>query len=366
MQRKGEKGKGPGTAGKLALVFALVAAVVFLGGCGQKAAPPAGDSQGAGQPAKGQIVLKYAFFAAANTFPARQMDKWAEEVEKRTGGKVKVQKYPGGSLLTAQNMFDGVLKGVADIGLSCPSYEPGRFPLTGISDQPVGYPNARVASLVLYDLLQEFRPEELAGFKVITAFNTEPAYIQSKKPVRRLEDIAGLRLRTAGTGVPVLEALGGKPVGMSQADVAQALQTGVIDGYLSSREVLYDLKYAETTKYVTDFPLASVSFVAVMNKDVWNSLPPEVQQVIDGLGREMALWTGTYLDNHVKESLAWAEKEQGLQVISLPPEEKARWEAALQGVTGKYVQEVEARGLPGREFLNRLLALKEKYAQEYR
>jgi TRAP-type C4-dicarboxylate transport system substrate-binding protein len=103
-----------------------------------------------------------------------------------------------------------------------------------------------------------------------------------------------------------------------------------------------------------------------MNKDVWNSLPPDVQQVIDGLGREMALWTGTYLDNHVKESLAWAEKEQGLQVISLPPEEKARWEAALQGVTGKYVQEVEARGLPGREFLNRLLALKEKYAQEYR
>lgn len=366
MRNERERKEGLIAGGLLGLIFILAAACIFLSGCGSKTSSPAGEGQAAKGTAAGPIVLKYAFFAPANTFPARQMDKWAQEVEKRTGGKVKVEKYPGGTLLTAQNMFDGVLKGVADIGLSCPSYEPGRFPLTGISDQPVGYPNAKVASLVLYDLLREFSPAELADFKLITAFNTEPAYIQSKKPVSRLEDIAGLRLRTAGTGVPVLKALGGNPVGMPQSEVAQALQTGVIDGYLSSREVLFDFKYAETAKYVTDFPLVTISFAAVMNKNVWNSLPPDVQKVIDELGREMALWTGTYLDDHVKESLAWAEKEQGLQVISLAPEEKARWEVRLKGVTDAYVKEVKAKGLPGEEFLARLLALKEKYATEYR
>ncbi len=348
----------------LLLLTALLGLGLLFGGCGQQKTQPPKEGQ-APQEAK-PITLKYAFFAPANTFPARQMDKWAEEVEKRTNGKVKVEKFPGGTLLTAQNMYDGVLKGVADIGLSCPSYEPGRFPLTGVSDQPVSYPNARVASLVLYDLVKEFQPQELADFKVLTVFNTEPSYIQSKKPVQKLEDITGLRLRTTGTGVPVLKALGGTPVGMPQSEIAQALQTGVIDGYITSREVLLDFKYAETVKYVTDYPLVTVSFAAVMNKNVWNSLPPDVQKVIDDLGREMALWTGTYLDNHVKESLAWATKEQGLKVITLTPEEKARWDAKLKGVTDAYVKEVEAKGLPAQKFLQRLTELRDKYAQEYK
>lgn len=345
------------------LAVGLVAGII-LNGCGQQKtqAPKEGQSAQEAKP----ITLKYAFFAPATTFPAKQMDKWAEEVEKRTNGKVKVEKFPGGTLLTAQNMYDGVLKRVADIGLSCPSYEPGRFPLTGISDQPVAYPNAKVASLVLYDLVKEFQPKEFSDFKVITVFNTEPAYIQSKKPVQKLEDIAGLRLRTTGTGVPVLKALGGTPVGMPQSEVAQALQTGVIDGYITSREVLLDFKYAETVKYVTDYPLVTVSFAAVMNKDVWNSLPPDVQKVIDDLGREMALWTGNYLDNHVKESLDWAIKEQNLQTITLSSEEKARWDAKLKEVTDAYVRDVETKGLPGQKFLQKLYELRDKYAKEYK
>jgi len=347
------------------LFAALLACVLLLGGCGGQKAPSAPAQKQSPQEAK-PITLKYAFFAPANTFPAKQMDYWAAEVEKRTNGKVKIEKFPGGTLLTAQNMYDGVLKGVAEIGLSCPSYEPGRFPLIGISDQPVAYPNAKVASVVLYDLIKEFQPKELADFKVLTAFNTEPSFIQSKKPVQKLADIAGLRLRTTGTGVPVLKALGGTPVGMPQSEIAQALQTGVIDGYLTSREVLLDFKYAETVKYVTEYPLVTVSFAAVMNKNVWNSLPPDVQKVIDDLGRETALWTGNYLDNHVKESLAWATKEQNLKTITLTPEEKAKWDAKLKDVTDAYVKEVEAKGLPGQKFLQKLYELRDKYAKEYK
>lgn len=151
-------------------------------------------------------------------------------------------------------MYDGVLSGVADIGLSCTSYEPGRFPLLSIVDTPVSFPNAKVASLVLWDLVQEFQPKELADFKVITLFATEPAYIQSKKPVASLSDLKGLELRTPGMGVPVLNALGAAPVGMDQAQVPEALQTGVIDGYLSSREVLKDMKYAEMVKIRNRLP----------------------------------------------------------------------------------------------------------------
>src|SRR5690606_23210556 len=83
------------------------------------------------QPAQAQqLTLTYAFFAPAGTFPGRQMAHWAEQLNKRTNGQVTVRTFPGGTLLGAREMYDGVSKGVADIGLGAPSYDPGRFPLT--------------------------------------------------------------------------------------------------------------------------------------------------------------------------------------------------------------------------------------------
>lgn len=353
----------------LSLILLLVAA------CGNNTSAPeqnntqTNEQQGAtstqAESASNQetIELSYAFFAPANTFPAVQMKKWAEELEKRTNGKVKVKLFPGGTLLTAKNMFDGVTNKVADIGLTATSYEPGRFPLLSISDMPSGYPNAEVASKVVYDLLQEYPPDALKDFKLITAFATEPSYIQSKKPAGSLAELKGQRLRISGANLPVLEALGAAPVGMGQAEAVEALQTGVIEGNVSSREILKDLKLGEMVKYVVDYPLTITSFVAVMNKDTWNSLPPDVQKVIDELGPEMADFTGKYLDQYVQEVLQWSKDTHGLEVISLSPEEKAAWDQKILLLQDKAVEEGKAKGLPGDEYKMKLYELIKKYKQ---
>lgn len=350
------------------IALALIVAAALLAGCGKQAPKEQATTQEKAQQQQEQsgkpIVLKYAFFAPANTFPAKQMEKWAEEVEKRTNGKVQVETFPGGTLLTARNMYDGVLQGVADIGLSCPSYEPGRFPLLAIADVMVPYQSGKLASVVFYDLIQEFQPKELADFKVITAFTTNGGRLMSRKPVAKLGDFKGLRIRISGTGVPAVEALGGSAVGMPQSEVPQALQTGVIDGLVSSTEVMRDLRYAEYTKYVTNYQISLTSFVAAMNKKVWESLPPDVQKVIDDLGREMALWTGEYLDNYDREVMDWAAKEQGVKVIELSPEERAKWDEKVKAVQEKYIKDAEAKGLPARQFAERLLQLKETYSKE--
>ena len=80
-------------------------------------------------PAQAQIKLTYANFPPAPTFPCVQMERWKVEVEKRTGGKVAVQTFPGSTLLNPKNMFEGVISGTADIGCLAMSYQPGRFPL---------------------------------------------------------------------------------------------------------------------------------------------------------------------------------------------------------------------------------------------
>ncbi|MCJ7783471.1 MAG: C4-dicarboxylate ABC transporter substrate-binding protein, partial [Desulfobacterales bacterium] len=90
-------------------------------------------------PAQAQIKLTYANFPPAPTFPCVQMEEWKKEVEKRTGGKVAIQTFPGSTLLNPKNMFEGVISGTADIGCLAMSYQPGRFPLSEGVDQPVGF-----------------------------------------------------------------------------------------------------------------------------------------------------------------------------------------------------------------------------------
>lgn len=309
-------------------------------------------------------TLTYSFFAPAQTFPAHQMERWAEEVESRTDGQVQVNTFPGGTLLSAPNTYDGVQDGVADIGLSATSYEPGRFPLLNLAGSLTGIDvDSTVASQVVYDLIQEFPAEELglADFQVITAFTSEPGYLQTVDPVHSLEDLRGKEIRVAGDSADSLEALGATPVGLTQAETGEALQTGVVRGYVSSREVLMDLQFARNVNYMTDYPMSNVVFVAAMNRERFDSLPEDIQQVLLEVGAEMAHYTGDYLDNHIEDSLAWAADEHGFSHIELSEDEAARWDERLEPLNEEMIQSVADRGLPAEAFVDRMMELIDYY-----
>jgi len=286
-------------------------------------------------------------------------------VEKRTNGRVSIMTFPGQTLLTVPAMFDGVLAGVADIGVSCPSYEPGRFPLIVSMETPgITYPNTTVASRVLWEVVQEFQPESLARFKVLHMYTAGLNHICTIDPVRTLEDLQGLELRAAGALVPIVKALGAVPIAMPMSALPEALAKGVVDGYISSDDVLMDFKFAEIVKYRTDWsPSIGCSFAVVMNKPAWHALPADVQKVIDDLALEQSVWTGEYMDKHCAEALEWAIKEQGLEVITISPAEKARWDEAIEPVTDACLADLAAKGLPGEEYLAKLAELCELYGK---
>ncbi|SDI27146.1 TRAP-type C4-dicarboxylate transport system, substrate-binding protein [Alteribacillus persepolensis] len=343
----------------LSVLSAILVVSAVLTGCNS-------NKESVEQQAKAEsntITLTYAFFAPPITFPGRQMQMWKEELEERTNGKVKVELYPAGTLLQANNMFDGVEKGVADIGMSVTSYEPGRFPLMGMADM-ASYPNSKVATQVRHKLVQEYEEEIFKGNKVITVFTGEPSYIQATKPITSLEDLKGKQLRISGALAPVLEELGAAPVGMSQAEAAESLQMGIIEGVVTSREILKDFNFAELVGYVTDYPLSVNTFVAIMSEDKWNSLPEDVQEEIDKLSLEMAEWTSAYHDDYVQESLEWSINEHGVEVVSLSEEEKERWDEIIVPLMEEYVEKAEDQGLPAREFKQKMYKLIEKYTSE--
>jgi TRAP-type C4-dicarboxylate transport system substrate-binding protein len=318
------------------------------------------------KPAQAQITLSYANFPPAPTFPCVQMERWKTEVEKRTNGKVKINTYPGSTLLNPKNMFDGVAAGTADIGSTATSYFPGMFPVIEAVDLPLGWPSATVASVSLWELVSKYKPKELEKFKVITMFTCPPANIMSMKAILKLEDLKGYELRAAGTGAKILELLGAAPVAMPQSDVPEALQKGVIKGNVSSLEVMKDFKYAEYLRHVTgNVNLFVVSFAVVMNKGKWDSLPADVKKVMDDLSKDQAIWTGQYVDNHVKEAMKWSKDTYKIQVHKLSKKEFGRWYARLKPMTDNYIKAVDAKGLPAKAILDDVQKLKETYGKQY-
>lgn len=312
------------------------------------------------------IKLTYANFPPASTFPCVQMERWAKEVEKRTNGNVTVQTFPGGTLLAAKNIFDGVISGTADIGNFAMSYQPGRFPISEAVDLPLGFKSSRIASLVLYDLIEQYHAKEFEKVKILTLFTCPPADIMSSRPVKSLADLKGLELRSSGTGAEILKILGATPVAMPQSETPEAIQKGIVKGMVSSMEILKDFNFAAYCPYATETNLFVVSFAVVMNKDKWNALPADVKKVLDDLRIEQALWTGKYVDDHVREALAWSKEKYNHQVINLSAEDTKEIGKLLNPMIQNYIKRVTAQGLPGEQIIKDVTSLKAKYEKKYK
>lgn len=346
----------------------VVAAIAVAGICFCASAYGA-EGQGtegtgsAGRPAGPVVTLTYANFPPAATFPCTQMEQWKQEIEKRTGGKVRVKTFPGGTLLGAKNMYDGVESGMADIGCFAMSYQPGRFPVSEVVDLPLGFTSSRVASLTLFDLIARQQPKEFRKVQIITMFTCPPVNLMTSKPVKTLADLKGMQLRAAGTGVDALKILGATPVAMPQSDVPDAIQKGVVSGLASSLEVLKDMNYAAYCPYSTRADINVVTFAVVMNKRKWDSLPEDVKKAITDLARPHAEWTGRYVDQHVQEALDWAKQNRSHQALELPAAERQQLPKLLQPMIDAYIKKVGEAGLNGQQLVDEAKAIKEKLEQ---
>ena len=141
----------------------------------------------------------------------------------------------------------------------------------------------------------------------------------------------------------------------------EALQKGVVQGLFSSLEVMKDFKFAESCKYVTLTDTVIYPFAVVMNMDKWNALPKDVQRVMEDMRVQQAMWTGAYMDNHVEDANAWSKSNQGVEFISLAPDEKAKWDAKLAFITDNWVKMATEKGYPGAAIVADIKAFTKMY-----
>ncbi len=263
--------------------------------------------------------------------------------------------YPGGSLSKAPQVYEGVVNGISDIGMSCFAYTRGRFPLLEGLDLPVGYPNGLTATKAANEMIKKHNPKEVADTHVLYIHAHGPGLLASKKPVRSLEDIKGLKVRATGLSSKIVASLGGSPVAMSQPETYEALQRGVVEATFCPIETLKGWKQGEVIDYVIDTSVIgyTTSMFVVMNNDKWNSLPADIQKIFDEVCAEWIIRHGEAWDEADAQGREFV-KELKRETITLPVEEQAKLKTAVEPILSEYVKTTTEKELPGDVFLKDL------------
>jgi len=292
------------------------------------------------------IKLKAANYLPV-THPMSTLGGWfCDEIKKRTNGQVEITYYPGGTLLTAPKMYDGVVTGISDLGLSHIQYTRGRFPVMEVFDLPLGFPSGWVGTGVSTDFYNKYKPREWNDVHVMYMTTTGPTVLETvSKPVKTLEDIKGIKIRAVGQMTDIIKLLGGVPIPLEMVDVYDSLRRGVIDGVTVDLSTLKQWKFAEVTKYVTaDWQLGTViTFYWVMNRIKWDVLPSDIQKIFTEVAfetreKQAALWN--QMDIGARDFF----KGQGGQIIPLSDAEAARWVKAVEPIIGSYKKNMASKG----------------------
>ena len=285
------------------------------------------------------------FFSGTHPAETVFVQGWIRAVDEATDGRVKITSYPGETLSKAAAVYNDVVEGVSDIGMSCFSYTRGRFPVLEVFELPgITYKNSKAASMTAWEGILELNPAEIQDTHLMMVIATGPGDLFTKTPVRSLEDLRGMEIRATGISAATIELLGGTPVAMSQADAYDALSKGIVKGNLSPIEVLKGWRHGEYTSHLTLTPfLYNTLFFVTFNQDKWNSLPEDLRQKVtdatETFHREIGigLW-----DMQNEEALEYALNERNIELITLPEDESARWIEKVQPLLDTYAEGVAA------------------------
>lgn len=314
----------------------------------------------AGHAAAQEFELTYAT-TYGPTHPYGAADElWIKRIEEQTNGRVKITPFWGGSLITSREGIDELAAGVADIAYIAPIYARSGYDLSRLTPQFFyGYSDARKVLEVYLDLWEEYPQfaDELEGVKVL-GFNVgTPMHLMLRNaPFEKVEDLKGLRIRSAVDYVGALTAFGAEGVTMPMTETYPSLQRGVLDGVIAPYEALKSLSFAEVIKYYSELPHSRGAYPSrAMNGDKWASLPDDIKKVFED---NIEWWTLTNYElaqGAEDEGKAYGEAK-GVQFNAVDPEVVATYSAAFAAPARATAEQLDASGLPGTEILEKIRA----------
>ena len=313
------------------------------------------------------------FLPAKGSVPAFFMAPWAEKIEADSGGRIKVELYPGMQLGgKPPALYDQIRDGVIDCGWALPAYTPGRFPESEVFELPfMTSMSAEASSKAAWEFTDKYMIGKRFGDIHVVAVHVHGPGIIHKKggPIESTADLKGLKLRGPSRQAnALLETLGATPIGMPVPAFPEALSKGVVDGGVIPFEVVPGLKVQELTDSHTgitgDRALYNTFFIWGMNKAKYEALPDDLKAVFDAnSGLEVSGLAGAAMDkgDDIAEKLI---SERGNTINYLGEDVVLELKTIGDAQTAAWIVDATAKGLDGQAMVDDAMALVAKHSAD--
>jgi tripartite ATP-independent transporter DctP family solute receptor len=270
--------------------------------------------------------------------------KFAELVEQKSGGKIKVRVYPGGTLGGEQQVASAMQGGTVEVSMMAPAQLVGNYKEFLVLDFPFAFANEQEADRVLDGQVGKKLLELMPSKGLVGLAYMEQGYrsiSNSKRPITKLEDIQGLKIRTIQNPlyIDVLNTLGANAVPMAFPELYTALETKTVDGQENPYSTVEASKFYEVQKYFSNTKHIYNPQMLLAGKKFWDTLSPEEKKIFEDAANEMRDYQRKVARDMSEKSREFLIKS-GMQINDIPPEEIARMREKVKPVVDKYSAQV--------------------------
>jgi TRAP-type C4-dicarboxylate transport system substrate-binding protein len=280
---------------------------------------------------------------------------WAKKIEEMSKGKIKIEIFPSMSMGGKPNeLYKQARNGSADIVWTVAGYTPGVFPRTEVYELPTVHRGSSLATSIAirenFDLIKDDY-KKIKPLLIHT--HAGNALHMTEKRVRKVADLKGMKLRTPSrTGAWLIEALGAEPVGMPMPGFPQALSKKAVDGGLIPFEVFPPFKFHQLTEFSAEGAkgdrFGTSVFLLLMNKDRFNSLSKELQDLIEeSFNMDMVKQVGQIWMDVEKPGMKMQENSKNSEIAKYNDKTMAEFNAVGQKVVNRWIKEVSKKGING-------------------
>ncbi|WP_206811168.1 TRAP transporter substrate-binding protein [Paradesulfitobacterium ferrireducens] len=286
-----------------------------LAGCGTSGNNTASNQGGDKKP---EFTLKFGHVADENNSWHKAALYFADEVKKKSNGRIEVKVYPNSQLGSEMDTINGIQAGTADMtitGESLQNWAPkvgvmGALYLIKSDDQLKKVADGPIGKEIEQEILDK------TGLRPLTWFARGPRYLTSNRPIKTPDDLNGLRLRVPNVPlyVKAWEALGAKPTPMALGEVFTGLQQGTVDAQENPLALIQSSGFYEVQKYINRTEhVRSWIYVVIGNKK-FESMPKDLQQIVLDAAKDMQTYEH---DLMLKDEQALTQKLQseGMQFV---------------------------------------------------
>jgi TRAP-type C4-dicarboxylate transport system substrate-binding protein len=264
---------------------------------------------------------------------------WAARLEQESGGRLRIPVFASLALGgTPEELAQQVREGEVDIVLTAAGFTPGRFPRTEVFELPFAHGAAAANTWALQDYYDRHLREEYRDYHVLLLFADDGAALHATRPIRRLEDLRGLKIRTAGRGgAAFLRAVGAVAIGSPAADLPQMLAKGLLDGCLAPFSALAGTGAEKSLAHHVAFDerIGVTVYALLMNPGRYRALPEPLRRLLDAHSRRHLAWYA---------GKTWSELEPAGAPGALPAIEAQRIRAAAAGEVERTLAEISRHG----------------------